>query len=171
MDTNFTLALWSIVGDCTLKRRLGRRGPWPAGALLYQETVMKLVRRIVTGGLIAVAGLLGAAGVAQARNDVYWSLGVGAPGVSVGVGNAPVYVAPQPVYVQPGPVYVQPEPYYVRPRPVYGPPAYYAPPPRVVYRPAPGYYYGPSRGYYRNDYYRHGRGDRHHGRGHHRGWN
>ena len=48
------------------------------------------VKRMVAGGLIAAAGLLGAAGMAQAR-DVYWNVGVGGPGISVGVGNAPVY--------------------------------------------------------------------------------
>ena len=35
-------------------------------------------------GVALVAGL-GAAGVAQARSDVSWSVGIGAPGVSVGV--------------------------------------------------------------------------------------
>ena len=85
---------------------------------------MKFIQRMVTGGLIAAAGLLGAAGLAQAR-DVYWSVGVGAPGVSVGVGNAAPYYAPQPVYVSPPPVYVEPRPVYVAPPP----PAYYGPPP------------------------------------------
>ena len=87
--------------------------------------------------------LMAGAGTAQARSDVYWSVGVGSPGVSVVVGNVPpAYYGPAPVYVQPAPVYVAPRPVYVRPRPVYvQPPAYYAPP-RVVYRPAP-VYYGP----------------------------
>lgn len=123
---------------------------------------MTSLHRILATGLIA-AGALGAAATAQARNDVFWSVGVGAPGVSVGIGNAPayyppqpVYAAPQPVYVAPQPVYVAPQPVYVRPRPVYvAPPAYYAP--RVVYRPAP-VYYGPP-GHYK-----------HRHRGHQRGW-
>jgi hypothetical protein len=84
----------------------------------------------------ALAALLGA-GVAQARDNVYWSVGVdAAPGVSLGVGNVrPVVVAPQPVYVAPQPVYVAPAPVAVyRPAPVYRAapvvyeaPVYYAP--------------------------------------------
>ena len=101
---------------------------------------MKTMQRMLATGLLA-AGALGAVGVAQAR-DVYWSVGVGSPGVAVGVGNVPpAYYGPAPVYVQPAPVYVAPPPVYVRPRPVYVEQPYYAPP-RVVYRPAP-VYYGP----------------------------
>jgi hypothetical protein len=59
---------------------------------------------------------LAAAGAAQARSDVYMSIGVGTP---VYVQPQPVYVQPQPVYVQPQPVYVQPRPVYVQPQPVY----------------------------------------------------
>ena len=55
-------------------------------------------------------GALGAAGVAEARTDVFFSLGI--PGV---------YVQPQPVYVDPQPVYVDPQPVYVNPQPVYAP--------------------------------------------------
>lgn len=109
-------------------------------------------RILVTGAL--AAGALGMAGVAQARSDVYWSIGVGSPGVSVGVSNAPpVYYAPQPVYVQPAPVYVRPRPVYVTP------PAYYAPP-RVIYRPAP-VYYGPPGHYKQQKKWR--KKHRHHG--------
>jgi hypothetical protein len=68
--------------------------------------------------------LLAGPGVAQARSDVYWSVGVGAPGLAVGVGNAaPVYYAPPPVY--------------------------YAPPPPVVYAPPPVYYRGPGHRHWR----------------------
>lgn len=87
---------------------------------------------------LAVAGLslasLGGASVAQARDNVYWSVGVNAaPGVVLGVGNhRPVYAAPQ-VYYQPAPVYVQPAPVYVQPAPVYYPQAYYAQPAHPVY--------------------------------------
>lgn len=103
---------------------------------------MKTMQRILATGLLA-AGALGVAGMAQAR-DVYWSVGVGSPGISVGVGNVPpVYYAPQPVYVQPAPVYVEPRPVYV------APPVYYAPP-RVRYRPAPVHYYGPP-GHYKHN--------------------
>lgn len=101
----------------------------------------RTMQGILMTGVLA-AGALGLAGVAQARSDVYWSIGMGSPGVSVGVSNAPpVYYAPQSVYVQPAPVYVRPRPVYVTP------PAYYAPP-RVIYRPAP-VYYGPP-GHYKH---------------------
>ena len=117
---------------------------------------MNKIQRMLLAGAVAL-GTLGAAGVAQARNDVYWSVGVGSPGVALGVGNVPpVYVAPQPVYVAPQPVYVAPEPVYVAPRRVYGPPPAYYAPPRVVYRPAP-YYYGPPGHYKRHKHHRHDR--------------
>lgn len=64
-------------------------------------------------------GALCAAGLAQARTDVHWSVSIGLPLV-------PVYVEPVPaaVYVPPPPpprVYVQPMPVYVpAPPPVYG---------------------------------------------------
>ena len=61
---------------------------------------MKTMQRMLATGLLA-AGALGAVGVAQAR-DVYWSVGVGSPGVSVGVGNVPpAYYGPAPVYYGP----------------------------------------------------------------------
>ncbi len=78
----------------------------------------------------------GAAPLAQARSDVFFSVGANvAPGVSIGVSNAPVYYPPvyaAPVYVQPQPIVVAAPTYYsygyVRPAPVfYGPPVYYAP--------------------------------------------
>jgi hypothetical protein len=93
-------------------------------------------RWVRAAAIMAVgAAALGATGVAQANNNVFWSVGVAAPGVQVGVANgpqyypqvAPVYVQPAPVYYQPAPVYVQPAPVYYRPAPVY-------------YRPAPAYY-------------------------------
>ncbi len=99
------------------------------------------------------AAALGASTAAQARDNVYWSVGVGGPGVSVGVGNAPPYYAPRPVYVQPAPVYMAPRPVYVAPPQPY----YYQP--GVVY-PAP-VYYGPPRHYKRGKHrhHRHGRHD------------
>lgn len=79
--------------------------------------------------LIAAAGFFSAgfAGLAQA-NDVYWSVGVASPGVSIGVSNSrPVLVVPAPVYVQPAPIYrravpifVQPQVVYVQPHPGHG---------------------------------------------------
>ena len=96
--------------------------------------------------LLAITGVVALAAVgtaAQARSNVFWSVGVNAaPGVAIGVGNAPVYAAPQPVYVAPQPVYVAPQPVYYAPAPVY-----YAPPPVTVY-------YGP--GYGRHHGHRHG---------------
>ena len=90
---------------------------------------------------VAIAGTL-AAGVAAARDNVYWSVGIHAPldpyGASIGttISNArPVYVAPAPVYYAPPPVYVAPPPVVYRPAPVY-----YAPAP--VYVPQPVYYDG-----------------------------
>ena len=87
-----------------------------------------------------VLALAGVATAAQARDNVYWSLGVNAaPGVALGVGNVPpVYVPAQPVYVAPPQVVVVPRPLYYGVAPVY-------------VTPAP-VYYG----------YREGRGHHHH---------
>ena len=116
--------------------------------------------KVVAAG--AVIALAASAGVAQAR-DVNWSVGIGVPGVVIGVDNnygysgyraPPVYYAPPPVYYPP------PRPvYYAPPRPIYysAPPAYYAPPP----------YYGNRRGHHHrrdNDRrYLHGHNDRYNG--------
>ena len=106
---------------------------------------LKLLRPLAA---VAFAGLATVGTAAQARSDVFFSLGVqAAPGVSVGVSNAPVMVAPAPVYVAPQPVYVQPAPVYM------------APP--VVVRPAP-VIYAPARVYYGGPGWRHGHGHRHH---------
>lgn len=89
--------------------------------------------------LAAVAWGL-SAGQAQARgghDDVYWSIGVNSPGVSVGVSNAPpVVVHPRPVVIhQPAPVVVH-QPYAYAPYPYVRP---------VVVHPRPIVYggYGP----------------------------
>ena len=100
------------------------------------KTAIKTNRSVATAGAAAALAVaaLGFAGAAQARDDVYWSVGVGSPGVSVNVGNAfPVYT-PAPVYVQPAPVYYQPAPVFVQPRPYFGPP-------QVIYAP-PGHRHG-----------------------------
>lgn len=112
---------------------------------------------------VASAGvwaLSGAASLAQARDDVYWSIGVNSPGVSVGVTNTrPVAVYPAPVIVHsPPPVVYAP------------PPVIYSPPPSRSVRPvvvhqAPVVVYGPP------PHRRHW--DDHPGRGHkhgHRHW-
>ena len=86
-------------------------------------------------------GMLAAGGVAQAR-EVFWSVGVGSPGVQVDLTNArPVYVPPQPVYWLRPAVIVQPQPvYYAAPQPVY-----YTPPQPVYYaQPQPVYYGQPQ---------------------------
>lgn len=71
-------------------------------------------------GALAAAALL-SAGLAQAgdRNDVQWSVTIGAP---IGV---PQYSQPYPVYNQPYPVYSQPYPAY--PQRHYQPRAYQQP--------------------------------------------
>ena len=106
--------------------------------------------RSVYAKAAAVALVLAAAGtatVAQARSDVFFSVGANvAPGVAIGVSNAPMYYPP--VYVQPQPVYVQPAPVYYG----YGAPVYYRPAP-VYYAPAQ-VYYGPRghRRHHRHDW-------------------
>ena len=49
---------------------------------------MKTMQALAAVGILVV-GALGFAGAAQARDNVFWSVGVGAPGVAVGVGNVP----------------------------------------------------------------------------------
>jgi hypothetical protein len=84
--------------------------------------------RTLLAATVAVGALV-AASAAQARTDVFVSIGLPGYGyvqpAPVYVQPAPVYVQPAPVYlhrsryVQPAPVYVQPEPVYVQPEPVY----------------------------------------------------
>ena len=76
-------------------------------------------RFLVAAALASVA--LGAASVAEARPEVYFS---------VDVQSSPAWSQPAPGYlVQPQPVYVQPRPIYVQPAPVYArPPVYLSPP-------------------------------------------
>jgi hypothetical protein len=92
----------------------------------------------MAGATAALAfAALGFSGGAYAHNDVSFSVGVGLPGMQVGVTNGyPVYSAP-PVYVQPQPVYIQPRPVYVQPAPVYmqAPPMYMQPAPVYYGRP------------------------------------
>ena len=102
---------------------------------------LKLSRPLAAAALVALAAVGTAA---QARDNVFWSLGVeAAPGVSLGVGNTrPVVVAPAPVYVAPQPVYVAPAPVYVAPRPVYVAPAPVIYEETVVVRPGHGHHRG-----------------------------
>ena len=89
---------------------------------------LKLSHALAVAAAVALAGIGTAA---QARDNVFWSVGIdAAPGVSIGVGNTrPVYAVPAPVYVAPAPVYVAPRPVVIAPQPVYyaAAPAYYAP--------------------------------------------
>ena len=112
--------------------------------------------------MAAAVLLVGAAGVATRAHadNLYWSVGVGSPGVSVGITNG----WPGPVYVQPAPVYVHLAPVYLRPAPVFVQPVAVAP---VYYQAVPVYQPGwapPGRahGWYKN------RGHGHHG--HHGGY-
>ena len=61
--------------------------------------------KVLVAATLATAAL-GAATVAEAHPDVYFS---------VGFQNGPAWVEPAPVYVQQRPVFVQPAPVYVRP--------------------------------------------------------
>lgn len=123
------------------------------------KTATQATRSAVLAGAAAALAIaaMGFAGAAQARDNVYWSVGVGTPGAVVNVGNAgiyqpPVYIQPQPVYVEPAPVYYQPRPVYVQPAPVYyaPQPVYYERPHHLHYRE--GFYREAPRGYYGQAY-------------------
>jgi hypothetical protein len=102
---------------------------------------MKLNRSLIAATLALAAA--GTATVAQARDNVYFSIGANvAPGVVIGASNyyAPRYYAPAPVYYQPAPVYYAPAPVAYE---YYGP-VYYDPVVRVRYHWHPQhhrYYY------------------------------
>ena len=112
------------------------------------KTVIKANRSAVVASAMATLAVaaMGFAGAAEARDNVFWSVGVGTPGAVVNVGNVGSVYQPQPVYVQPQPVYVQPAPVYYPQRPVY-----VAPQP-VYVQPQPVYYERP-RGHRRHDGY------------------
>src|SRR5450830_1275488 len=92
--------------------------------------------RVLAGGCsLAALAFLSMATPAQAHG-VNWAVGVGVPGVSVGVSNGgALYVGAQPVYAAPvayaaPPVVYAPPPVYYgsnyyRPAPVYMPPVVY----------------------------------------------
>jgi len=65
--------------------------------------------KVFVAAALALAGTL-AAGAAQARDDVQWSVTIGTP-----VYTQPVY-SQQPVYTQPAPVYRYPAPVYQQDR-------------------------------------------------------
>lgn len=114
---------------------------------------MKTCRSIFLRGVAAVGGLLVlAASSAVSAREVYWSVGIGSPGVQLGVSNAPPVlhhrrVVPPPVYYSaPHAVYYSaPPPVYYYPPQVYSQPqTFYYAPPQVVYQPAPYYVQQPS---------------------------
>lgn len=114
-------------------------------------------RAFAASAALALAGL-GMTGAAQARDDVYWSIGLSSPGVQLGVANAPPVIVHQPVYSQPYPIYSEPRTVYRQP-----PVVYVAPRPIVYVRPAPVYLPPPR--YVRAGWDHPGRGWRHgHGR-------
>lgn len=97
---------------------------------------MKISRTAIVKAAAATGvalAALGTASVAQARNEVFFSIGANiAPGVTLGVSNVPYY-RPAPVYYQPAPVYYEPAPVYYEPAPVYYQPSVYYAPPVVTY--------------------------------------
>lgn len=111
-------------------------------------------KSLIVANLVGIAGsmLLMAAPLASARDNVSWSVSVGAPAVAYPA-YAPVY-GPPVAYARPAPIYVEPLPVYYSPPPmVYAPQPYYG---RV-------YYNGYSRPYYwEHDHrgYGHGHGGR-----------
>jgi hypothetical protein len=120
----------------------------------FIETISFPSRRMAKV-MAATALLIGVAGFASSSraDNVQWSVGVGSPGVTIGMTNArplPIFVQPQPysgqaapVYMHPGAIYTQQMPIYVQPAPIY----------RSGWAP-------PGRGY--------GKGQRHGGRPGHR---
>jgi hypothetical protein len=101
----------------------------------------RLLPGLAFKAMAATVLLIGAAGVATRAHadNLYWSVGIGSPGVSVGITNGwpgSVYAQPAPVYVQPAPVYMHPAPVYLRPAPVFVQPVAVAP---IYYQAMPVY--------------------------------
>ena len=116
-----------------------------------------LARGLAIAALAASGWALSAGATAAHARDVYWSVGVESPGVSVGVSNAPpprVVVHPRPVYVEQAPVVVYADRY--RPRPVYVERA-----PVVIVRDR-GYHHDRHSRWEERRRARHERWDRHH---------
>src|ERR1035437_6530778 len=80
------------------------------------KTAIMVNQSVFLAGVTATLALaaMSFADSAHARDNVFWSVGMGAPGVSLSVGSA------GPAYMQAQPVYVQPEPIYYQPRPAFG---------------------------------------------------
>lgn len=65
--------------------------------------------KVLITAALALVGTLGV-GMAQAHDDVRWSVTIGAPAYSQSY--VPAYARPVPAYMQPAPVYVVPAPVY-----------------------------------------------------------
>lgn len=125
-----------------------------------------LARGLTLAALAASAWALSTAATqAHARDNISWSIGIGSPGVAVGVSNyPPVYGNAYPVYEQRYPVYEERYPVYEERRPIYQRPIVVERRPVVVY-PQP--IYVQPRPYYRSNWgYGPRWGDREYGRGH-----
>ena len=69
------------------------------------------VRGLAAVSLVAGAWALSTAASQAHARDVYWSVGVNGPGVTIGASNAPVVVHQPPAYYYAPPVVVQPAPF------------------------------------------------------------
>ena len=81
-------------------------------------------KRLILAAAAVVA--LSSVGVAQARDNINWSISVGDPFIGAVISNAPVYRHAAPVYVAP-PVVYAPPPRVIYPRPYVVAPYGYAP--------------------------------------------
>lgn len=120
--------------------RVQVRGASPRVATTKEIDMIR--KSVVLSAALALAGSLASVG-AQARDDVFWSIGIQAPlhaGVTLGTvfSNAPVYQAAPVIYAEPvyqvAPTWIQPAPVIYAPMPRYRAQPVYAPLP-VVYEP------------------------------------
>ena len=137
------------------------------------KTVIRSHRMALVSGTAAALAVaaMGFAGTAQARDNVYWSVGVGTPGAVVNVANAlPVYSQPQVIYNPPPVVYTQPQVVYTQPAPVYVQPRpYYYGQPQVVYTQPQVVYGHPGKHHGWHKKNKHDRDDDHRGHGYYGG--
>lgn len=175
--TSLTKHVVQVTGELSVMHLRDKRKPRNKEPIMNSLTLNKpwsrtsaWARALTLAALAAGAWALSST-QAQA-SDVHFSVGVHAPGVSLGVSShPPVYYSRPPVYYSPPPVYYSPPPVYYSP-----PPVYYAPPPvyhrgvrPVVVVPPPIYYERPNnRRHWDERRDRHDRDDRrrHHGHGH-----
>ncbi len=90
----------------------------PAVSRPFSGWARGLMAAVMSAGAWAATAVVSEA---EARDNVYWSIGIQSPGVAVGVANAPpvVYGPPAGYYYQPRPVVVYPRPVVVAPQPIY----------------------------------------------------